>query len=1020
VPPDPPCVPLACHSWYSLLRGTDPIESLCAAAVRHGFEALALADVNALYGALTFWEAAREAGLAPILGADIMVEGSARAILLAAGARGYRRLCRIITESHRGDYGKSPVAFSLYDLLAQDREGLWVVSRDLGLLADLARATGTKRLAAAVTPGAPHRAAVEFARRAGIPAVAAGDIFFVEPESRDLHRLLRAIDLNTKLSRLPEGACAPASAWMMPPAALARAFPDCPEVLDAASAIAADCAMTEPPWGRLIFPSFEGLSPEAAFERLRRECLEGAMRRYGHISEAVGGRLEHELEIIRKKNFAEYFLVVADIVKQSPRTCGRGSAAASIVSYTLGITHVDPVRHDLFFERFLNEGRVDPPDIDVDFAWDERDAILDYVFGKYGTERAAMVSNHLCFRGRAAVREVAKVYGLPDDEIREVTVHQDDARTQREPWPEILRWAERLNGHPRHLSVHCGGVVIVPGAMADHVPVEPAAKGVGIIQWEKDATEESGLVKMDLLGNRSIAVIRDALAAVKAHHGVDIPWERFNPLEDLRAQDLIRSGDTIGVFYVESPAMRQLQCKTGTGDFEHLVIHSSIIRPAANKYIREYVRRLRGGPYRAIHPIMDDIMRDTYGIMVYQEDVAKIVIAMAGFDAASADDLRKVLSKKHKQRKLADYRARFHEGAASRGFTREVVDQVWEMILSFAGYSFCKPHSASYALVSFKSAYLKAHYPAEFMAAVISNQGGYYSTFAYISECRRQDLSVLLPDVNESAIPYTGVNRQVRVGLMQVQGLSVDSMEAVAMARRTGGPFRSLEDFLRRVSIDSSDVRLLIRAGAFDSVAGGLSRPDLMWQWVRWSARRAKRERPSSLFDRHDEAAWPTGATPDYDGATVLRHEAETLGFLVSRHPLTLHRKEMAKLRCVPGADLGRHVGRTVTTVGWLVTGKMVTTKDDEPMEFLSFEDTTAIYETTMFPDAYRKFRSMLTRARPYVLRGKVEEDFGAITLTVSDLKYLDGVSAATDLPRRNGGQCWRRSLPGSIWPGKS
>ncbi len=1044
-----PYVPLACHSWYSLLRGTDPVEALCAAAARLGMEALALTDVNGLYGALTFWEAARDAGLAPILGADVRGPGpgsgrtaapgrEARAVLLAASAAGYRRLCRIVTESHRGDYDRSPAALPLRDLLLADREGLWVLSSDLDLLEDLARASGPRRLAAALSPGAPHREALERARRSGVRSVAAGDVFFVDPESYPFHRLLRAIDGNTKLSRLPETACAARTAWMMPPAVVGRFFPDCPEALAAAAQIAAECAMADPPWGSVIFPRYEGMPAEEAFELLKRRCFEGAKRRYGHVSRAVQKRLDHELEIVRKKGFADYFLVVQDIVSRSPRTCGRGSAAASVVSYCLGITHVDPVRHDLFFERFLNEGRVDPPDIDVDFAWDERDDVLDYVFRKYGAERAAMVSNHLCFRGRAAVREVAKVYGLPEDEIRAVTgrlahtwqsapaermvgehpLFNDLGEAMaREPWPQILRWATRLEGHPRHLSVHCGGVVIVPGAITDHVPVEPAAKGVNVIQWEKDATEESGLVKIDLLGNRSIAVIRDALAAVKAHYGVEIPWERFNPLEDLRTQDLIRRGDTIGVFYVESPAMRQLQEKTGTGDFEHLVIHSSIIRPAANKYIRDYVARLKGEPYTSLHPLMDDLMAETYGIMVYQEDVAKAAIAMAGFDAASADDLRKVLSKKHKARKLADYRTRFHEGALARGFTRETAGQVWEMILSFAGYSFCKPHSASYALVSFKSAYLKAHYPAEFMAAVISNQGGYYSTFAYVSECRRMGLEVLLPDVNESAIPYAGMNRRVRVGLMQVQGLSADSMEAIAAAREDRGPFRSLEDLLRRVDVAPSDVRLLIKAGAFDSIAGSRTRPELMWQWVRWSAARESARRPGAarggrgrrgaqtgLFEEPPEAASSLSPPPagDYEAGAVLRHEMETLGFLVSRHPLTLYREETAALRWVAGDRLREHVGRRVTTIGWLVTGKVVGTRDDEPMEFISFEDTTALYETTFFPDAYRKFCHMFSHRRPYVLRGKVEEDFGAVTLTVTDLRFLD--RPAGPVPR----QPWR------------
>jgi error-prone DNA polymerase len=1023
-------VPLACHSWYSLMRGTDSIESICEAAVRCGMRALALTDVNALYGALTFWEAARDAGLTPLLGADLRAAAPrggkppaaetvwepAGTILLAAGARGYRRLCRLITESHRNDYArerKQPeVPFDLGALLRQDREDLWVLSDDAALLEDLARTTGTARLGVRVAPWTPRRAAADLAARCGLPLVAAGDIFMVDRDSHPLHKLLRAIDGNTKLSRLPRAACAAEDAWMMPAAEVARRLPDCPEAMAITERIAADCAMAEPPWGALIFPRYEGLSRDEAFALLKRRCFEGAARRYGAITQPVQQRLDKELEIIRKKGFADYFLVVEDIVKQSPRTCGRGSAAASIVSYSLGITHVDPIRYDLFFERFLNEGRVDPPDIDVDFAWDERDGILEYAVSKYGAERAAMVSNHLCFRGRAAVREVAKVYGLPEDEIRAVTGRLGGAWqrapaeemvrahplfadvTLRYPWPEILRWAARLEGHPRHLSVHCGGMVIVPTTLSDHVPVEPAAKGVNIIQWEKDATEDSGLVKIDLLGNRSIAVIRDALAAVKAHYGVEIPWERFSPLEDLRAQDLIRRGDTIGVFYVESPAMRQLQIKTATGDFPHLVIHSSIIRPAANRYIREYIRRLKGEPYRPLHPIMDDLMAETHGIMVYQEDVAKVAISMAGFDVASADDLRKILSKKHKKRRLADYKVRFYEGALARGFTPETLDAVWEMILSFAGYSFCKPHSASYALVSFKSAYLRAHYPAEFMAAVISNQGGYYAPFAYVSECRRMGLEVLLPDVNESSIPYAGINRRVRVGLMQVQGLSVEAMEAVCRARAADGPFRSLEDFLRRVAIDPSDARLLIRAGAFDSIAAGATRPELMWRWVRWSegrvAPRGRRPPQRDLFGDPEGASPALPAAPDYDQRTILRHEAGTLGFLISRHPLTLYRRELEGLRRVAGEDLHRHVGRSVTTIGWLVTGKIVDTKQDEPMEFVSFEDTTAIYETTLFPDVYRRFCYMLTHARPYILRGTVEEEFGAVTLTVSDIRFLD------------------------------
>src|SRR3989454_1035975 len=825
-----------------------------------------------------------------------------------------------------------------------------------------------------------------------------------------------------------------------------RAYPHCPEALAATARIAEECVLDDAPWGALVFPRFADLSIDGApadpggdsFTLLKTRCEEGARRRYGAITPAVRVRLDHELGIIRDKGFADYFLVVQEIVRQSPRTAGRGSAAASIVSYVLGITHVEPIRHDLYFERFLNRGRVDPPDIDVDFCWDERDDLLDWVFKTLGEERTAMIANHVTFRARAAVREVAKVYGLPDAEIARVagglsrywgaeTALEATAGSPlfrgaefnpklggmlaRPPWPEILHAAARIDGFPRHLSVHCGGVVIAPDGVSRHVPVERAAKGVRVIQWEKDQAEEAGLVKIDLLGNRSLSVIRDACAAVRAAGGPDLPYGAFDPIDDPRTQELMRDGDTMGVFYVESPAMRQLQQKTRRGDFEHLVIHSSIIRPAANDYIREYVRRLRGGTWSSLHPILDEVMHETYGIMCYQEDVARVAIRMAGFTDAEADGLRKVLSKKWAGKKVEDYRQRFARGAGARGIDPAVVEEVWRMILSFSGYSFCKPHSASYALVSFKSCYLKAHHPAEFMAAVISNGGGYYSTFAYVSECRRMGLRVLLPDINDSDEAYTGRDRRVRVGLMQIKGLRDEAIETIVAERRGGGPFASFDAFLRRVPIDPSDARLLIRAGAFDAVglgeggavressAGGAPdlaiRPCLHWRLAEWEAKtEGRRSAARSLFPPE---LGPLPSPRPYDETRLLRDEATTLGFLVSRHPLTLYREHLLALRRtgvtpVRAEALKEHVGKRVVTIGWLVTGKVVTTRDDEPMEFISFEDTTAIYETTFFPHAYERFCGMLTTARPYVLKGRVEEEFGVVAMTVEEADFLDRV----------------------------
>jgi DNA-directed DNA polymerase III PolC len=840
-------------------------------------------------------------------------------------------------------------------------------------------------------------------------------VHFADGASHARHRLLRAIATGTALAAGAQGPPGTVSAecWLAPGERMGARHPDLPQAIDNAARIADGCRWV-PELGRPIFPDYPVPDGGDVVDLLERLCLAGARHRYGAdagIGQALRRRLSHELDVIRAKGFAPYFLVVREIVARSPRTCGRGSAAASLVSYLLGITHVDPIRHNLYFERFLNPGRVDPPDIDVDFPWDERDDVLQWVFDRFGSARTAMIANHSTLQPRAAVREVAKAFGLPEAEIARVTGRfpwfaDDPVETTRghpmfhgvsldPPWPQILELARSIQGTPRHLSVHCGGVVIVPGRLDDLVPVQPAPKGLPVIQWEKDQAEEAGLVKIDLLGNRSLAVIRDAVREVAACGGEAIDFHRFDPTEDGPTSRLLARGESMGVFYVESPAMRQLQTKCARGDFEHLVIQSSIIRPAANDYIQEYIRRLKGGGWVVQHPVLEHVLGETYGLMIYQEDVSRTAIALAGFDAASADDLRRVLSKKHKAAKLADYHQRFVAGAIKRGASAELVERVWHQILSFSGYSFCKPHSASYAMVSFQSAYLRAHHPAPFMAAVITNGGGYYSTFAYVSECRRMGLTLLPPCINASERHWTGRAGAVRAGLQQLKGLPQAALDALLEARRRGGPFRSLDELLDRLdgAATVEAVKILILSGACDALLPpGGSRADLVWQLALWSQlRQARRALQGRLF-APIAARQPARKLPrlgSYDEATLLDHEIATLGFLLSRHPLTLHADAMRRARAIPACELGRHAGRRVAVIGWYVTGKPVITRHGEPMEFLSFEDTTALYEATFFPEAYRRFCASISRTRPYLLTGRVEEEHGAISLNVDGVRVL-------------------------------
>lgn len=991
-------VHLHVHSDYSPMRGVSSLEELCFSARRHGSPAMALTDTNGLYGAIRFVEHAKQQGLRPILGAELTTEDH-RAVLLAKTPEGYASLCRLLSERHCDS------SFAFITTIPRYRDGLIIVTDDEAALTAWAK-DSRQDLYVELTPGPSMHNALRFSRRIGLPPVATNRVYFSDANDVATHRLLRAIALNTTLSRLPDEACCTPTQWLMPPARMASHFPHVPEAVENTVHIAEAC-YSDWRFGETIFPAFRRLTDEEAFQTLKGNTYAGAQDRYGTITQEIHDRIEKELAIIRHKRFAHYFLVVEDIVQQSQRTtCGRGSVAASIVSYCLHITHVDPIKHKLFFERFLNPGRKDPPDIDIDFAWDERDGILAWVFEQYGEHQAAMVANQNSLGFRAAIREVAKVYGMPSEEIGKISSHvvrQKDllgfstTPTNKQwlrrlsqvlklntPWPEILAQALKAQNHFRHLSLHCGGVVIVPDEIRRYVPVEYTAKHLPVIQWEKDQTEDAGLVKIDILGNRSLAVIRDALAAIAKHTGRNINYETWDPLSDITTQDAIRCGDTIGCFYIESPATRLLLRKLWThmppprravvDVFDYLVMVSSLVRPATNPYVEKFIHLAQADSYISWHPRLEGVLDETHGIMTYQEDVSKVAMALADFSVEDADQLRKILSKKHKAKQLQDYRVQFFHGAAKNGALSDVIEEIWEMIMSFAGYSFCKPHSASYAQVSFKSAYLRTHYPAEFMAAVISNQGGFYSTLAYISEARRMGLAILLPDINESDWTYRGEGERLRMGLMQVKTIPKKLGERIVSERTTNGPYRSFQDFLRRVQPEPAHARALVRAGCCDSIAGELTRPALMWR----------------LYTESDSVSHPLPIPDDYSAAQKRAHEIESFGFLASRHPLTLYREQIERLRPVPAFQMHRFAGQRITMVGLLITEKAAETKHGQAMEFITLEDVTALYDATLFPEVYRRCCHLLSPNRPYVVRGLVEESFGIATLTVQDLHLLE------------------------------
>jgi len=997
-------VPLRVRSYFSLLRGTCSPAELCRRASQLGYPGLALTDRENLYGLWDFQAACRRENIRPIVGAEIGIDtadGDGQLTLLVSSDDGYRSLCRLISRRKREEtISLGPETAALFGglILLSRSESVLRSSKELGLeaAADLgsrptARSSRLRTLAAAL----------------GIPAVAVPDSDLCSRDQQHLHHLLRTIRRGAVLDRtldmkVNEVGCLESSD------VYARRFSIWPEALGASEEIAERCLFTRPSAG-LLMPPWHGGETNPAGAVLRRQACEGARNRYGQrLPEEVARRLDYELGIIEQMGFSSYFLVVRDIVAprqpdgslKQRRICGRGSGAASLVAYCLGISNVCPIRYNLYFERFLNPGRSDPPDIDIDFAWDERDQVLSEVLTQFGT-RAAMVCNHVCFKPRMAIRETAKAFGLPGYEISRMTKRlpwffkRSDLSLDEQisrlpalkdqdfsgPWKEIIGRASELIGLPRYLSVHPGGVVITDDPVEDYVPVERAAKGVPIIQWEKDGAEESGLVKIDLLGNRSLGVVRDAISNLR-RNGAEFSEQGWHPEDDLKTKAAVGIGRTMGCFYIESPAMRLLQKKAGAGDFEQLVLQSSIIRPAANEFVREYVRRLHGGAWEPLHPALEKVLDETFGLMVYQEDVSRVAVALAGFSHSEADGLRKVLSKKDRELKLRDYREQFFRGCREKSIEEQDIDRIWDMIMSFNGYSFCKPHSASYARVSFQAAYLKTHFPAEFMAAVISNQGGYYSTFAYVSEAKRMGLLVEPPDVGVSDYNWSGKGRRLRVGLQALGGVAKETSDRIIGCRRQAR-FNSFRDFLKRVRPAEHEIRSLIDSGSLDRVGASGNRSGLFWE----AAAGGTVRNGAGNGELFTDVPAPLPPLRDQQPLERLRREYRALGFLTGTHPITL--VDRSGVKTVKGCELDSHVGRVVQFFGWLLTGKVVSTKTGEVMEFLTFEDETAIIETTFFPEVYRRYAHILASHRPYLISGLVEEDFGALTLTVEQVREL-------------------------------
>ncbi|UCH42397.1 MAG: DNA polymerase III subunit alpha, partial [Dehalococcoidales bacterium] len=808
-------VHLHVHSQYSFLDGASAMDRLLEKAVALDMPALALTDHNRLTGAVRFYEKARGLGIKPVIGAEIDLEGVYHLTLLCKDGEGYSNLCRLLTEYHLANRGRQPRATK--DMLRRFHAGLIALSgcgkgeipsllskgytgkarrsaqfyREVfggDLFVELVRHPSREGIAAS------SRLA-DFAREEGIPVVATNNVHYAEAEEYRVKELLNAIDQNIPVSRL--SGYRTVEQYLKSQKEMARLFRDLPQAVEMTEEIAARCNLGLE-LGRPRFPRFDIPSGETEYGYLSELAFSGAGAKYGPVTARIRKRLEHELSTIHKLGFCGYFLAVWDIARwareRGIRCQARGSAVDSLVVYVLDISNVDPVGYDLLFERFMHPLRKEPPDIDLDIDRRRRDEVRDYIYRKYGTENVACVGTINTYMARGAIRDAGKALQLPQEVIEEACkgVHWLSASQLLEKMDsrpelknsEIYRRPElagffqlcaAIDGFPKHMSVHLGGLLIGNGRLSDMVPLEWSSGGDVISQYDKDDVEKLGIVKMDLLSLPTLTVIEDTLDSIRKNRGTDLDLGAIDR-NDPQAFAMLRDGRTIGTFQIESPAQREMAGRLLPNRFEDIIVSISLVRPGPLKsdMDKAYLPRRHGKePVTYLHPGLRNALSETLGVILYQEQVLKVAHDLAGMSYSQADGFRRAMTHDRAEEEMEKMRDSFIVSAAKNGVKKDIAEKVFEQLAAFAAYGFCKAHAVAYAVLAYQTLWLKCHYPAEFMAAVLSNQPmGYYPPRVLVADARRQGVEILPLDINRSLAHYAVEDGAIRVSFRQLKGMS--------------------------------------------------------------------------------------------------------------------------------------------------------------------------------------------------------------------------------------------------------
>ena len=1031
------------HTEYSLLDGMCRIKELIARTKELGMDSLAITDHGALHGIIEFYQQAKEARIKPIIGCEFYVAANSRLsrtpadkdpyhlVLLARDKAGYKNLLKLSTKAHlEGFYYKPRID---KELLTEHHQGLVALTACLG--GELPRLILEGRMQDAEQSARWHKelfgdyylevqkhpipeleqvnkGLLALSAKLNIPLVATNDVHYIERQDARWQDIMLCIQTNTTVNDEKRLKMAGDFFYLKSPQEMATEFSDMPQALENTERIAQLCNL-ELEFGRLHLPEVEidpGKTPD---EYLADRCRQGLAQRYGNNpSPEIQERLRYELEVVQKTAFAQYFLVVWDIVSFARRQkipCGvRGSAAASLILYCLGITDVDPLEHKLVFERFLNIERKEMPDIDLDFQDDRRDEVISYVAQKYGQDHVAQIITFGTLGARAALRDVGRALGLPYGQVDQVArlvpfgvgmtldkalqeneemrrMYQEDAIVRN-----LVDSAKHLEGVSRHASTHAAGIVISKDPLVEHVPLQQVSKGdtkgMAMTQFVMQDIARVGLLKMDLLGLINLTTLSRAREIIARHRGVDLDLQRL-PMDDAKTFELLSAGETGGVFQLEGSGMRRYLKDLKPAKFSDVAAMVALYRPGPMDHIPRFIKSKQGlEPITYPHPSLERILEETYGVIVYQDQVLFVVREFAGYSLGQADIVRKAMGKKNPEI-MQKERVRFLEGAKNKGFSLKVAEQVFDLIEPFAGYAFNKAHSVSYAMIAYQTAYLKANYTVEYMTALLLSHSGQQDKVATaVADCQRMDIKVLPPDVNRSETSFSiedSAEPAIRFGLSDIKNVGAGAIASVVEARKKGGPFKSIEDFCRRADLRGMNKKVmesLIKAGALDCLAGRgalLNQIDRIMSLSQreQSLRESGQSTMFDLFGATTQTPLPEMKLEDVEVSyrDKLAWEKDLIGVYLSGHPFFQAARELkSSTTAFCGEINAEMVGQTVTVAGQVVSVRQGLTKSRQPFVSAVLEDLDGSVEVTCWSNVYQQTQELWIEGNILLIQGKV------------------------------------------------